>query len=143
MNDGFLPTGLLGPGPSVLLPAFVSNGLLDGSSISTLDPEPCASVADTPHTHHGQSIPLSSHNTSRLKDDGMRAVFMSGYIYKMLQHLRRDCHHRRASISVPVQWSFLIGSQMMHSLQSQISWVSNPIISKRNRSLRYVLPPGY
>ncbi|KAI9571435.1 P-loop containing nucleoside triphosphate hydrolase protein [Boletus coccyginus] len=66
MNDGFLPTGLLGPGPSAPLPAFVSNGLLGGSSVPTLDPEPCASVADT---HHGQSIPLSSDDTSRLEDD--------------------------------------------------------------------------
>lgn len=110
MDDGFLPTGLLGPGPSASSPAFVSNGLLGGSSVSTLYSEPCASVSesDTPRIPHSLSD-----DASRLENDGgscrVLVLFTSGYIYKLLQALPRDhCHHRKASISASVQWPFLM-----------------------------------
>ena len=71
MNDSFLPTGLLAPEPSISPPAFVSNGLLGGESIPTLD-----SIADT---HTSQNIPHSSDDTSQLKNDGMsrRGLFIT------------------------------------------------------------------
>lgn len=112
MKDGFLPTGLLGPGSSAS-PAFVSNGLLGGSSISTLDSEPCTSVSDTPPTHHSQTIPYSSEDASRLESDcelcRVLVLFRYGYICAILQPLQRDhCHHRRVSMSASVQGSFLM-----------------------------------
>lgn len=71
MNDGFLPTGLLGPGPSISLPAFVSNGLLSGTlGFDELNELPCAPIPDTPNTRYSQSRPHSSDDTSGLDSDG-------------------------------------------------------------------------
>lgn len=144
MNDSFLSTGLLGPGPSVSPPAFVSNGLLG----TILDPDelndlPSAPISDTPHTHYSQSIPHSSDNTSWLENDGRPP--------RVLLHLIICLHNAAAPLTGPLLSSqgkcfssqaetISHVNQMMHSLQSQISWVSNPIIPSRTRSHRYVLP---
>lgn len=68
MNDTFLPTGLLGPGPSTSPPAFVSNGLL-GTTLDSdeLNDLPAAPISDT---HCSESIPHASDDASRLENDG-------------------------------------------------------------------------